>query len=731
MFDILIWFAGIAVLLWLIGRLLVRLLSRLVPNVGRAMGRYIPRSSEQTLLLVVLALLTALITARPHWAPWNMVISRERLATLQPEALLGAAAALFALLLFATTQVGALEKAARSENTYLGKNVDTYLFGRSRIVKSLSLPVFHLAICALFITPLFWQSLPNSEITWSPQGAATSLGFSPQLLAIALWCACFAVVAGTLLLNVFVTLRNSMVGFRAPFSIDLRIERGIEQTAALVYRELFRKKQTELSTKTRRWLSDVFTDAAQLPSDEQQKYLFLTIATLEYHRRRDDIDGKIADQFNKVSRVPLHHRENRWNAWMRRRRYARITQNLRARTDIALQRARAILKFLDTNVVAPEVFDSLVRQCIEEATEGDNLYAKIFGSQHQHEDAENSCVKREAEHIEAEHILVQPLHNVPELRVRHRPVPRRDGTEPPVQKLPMFIYRALAEVMLPGLGHTNPSRAAVSLIADVIQSAEGLKDPRSREIILRLLVNAFKQCTITHRADQESIDIGQLQQCVTRRRTNDRGATSGDAKGFVEIAEEEAFGTLTSTNSLQPAALNTLLAIVTGWRVPCALLTQLFWGVRGNRPLQSAQLSPFLDAHRRTDWDPHWAREKTAAFIVRSSLNYFVDAPEVQWLFESLNRPLSVDLCVDFLRQEEFLPISDFGLLQFVQWHVIASPPAPRGASAASYAIPEQYVRQLIGSRAAIEAFGNQWDTHDKNGADTVRGLLLEFPSEK
>ena len=201
---------------------------------------------------VLLSALTVMIAARPDSAPWNLVTSPATSGTLQPEVLLGASAALVALLLFATSQVVTLEKASQSTNTYLGKNFDTYLFSRSRRVKSLSLPVFHGAIGALFVIPFLFQQLSSSQIAWPSSEGGASLDFSWQLLAIAFWCASFATVAGVLLLNVFVTLRNSMLSFRAPFSIDACTEWENEQNTARVYRELFRAKQDNRTAKMRR-----------------------------------------------------------------------------------------------------------------------------------------------------------------------------------------------------------------------------------------------------------------------------------------------------------------------------------------------------------------------------------------------------------------------------------------------------------------------------------------------
>src|SRR5699024_8162703 len=128
-------------------------------------------------------------------------------------------------------QLRNLEKELISDNQFMGENLDTYLAHRSRVVRVLGLPIFHVAIGALFIMPLVWYSLPESIDPDAIELSIPAVIASPQLLAIAFWCASFGAVSGILLLNVLGALRNSTVGFRSPTGLKRRVRADLRQAA--------------------------------------------------------------------------------------------------------------------------------------------------------------------------------------------------------------------------------------------------------------------------------------------------------------------------------------------------------------------------------------------------------------------------------------------------------------------------------------------------------------------
>lgn len=731
MSKFLLWFVVPFVLLWLVGWVLNRLrprIARKFHSVLQKTERHLPQGMlpiEHTLFGLALGGLMVVIATFPHWGPWGFIVRPATDATLQPGVLLGSAAALLALLIFAANQVQNLERDAGSGHLYLGQNINTFLARRSRIVKILALPIFHVAISALFILPLVWSSLP-------PSAEASTLGsgllpgdWTLQLVTIAFWCASFGAVSGVLLLNVLGALHNSTLGFRAPTGLKMRIRFELGDRSDQTYTELFSGAHG-FRHEMYQWIAGCVEEASKLPHEQQRIYLHETVGSFKYRIHQEKTIKKCSKILKKLE--PSRDASTvgkRLAPWLLKYRVNRAENLLQKRSNLAYERTRAMLTSLPDTDLTHEARDWLIKQCIIEVSSYDQHATRFLDGEFFSIEKRNQT-HQDRFYREARGILTRPAHKISELNGYARWYPR-DQKSPCVEILPTFIIRTLAAILLPR-NSKEDSKVSVEILQNIIGAADRLSHERTRDHALRHLVTAVIDCTIITRSDSETLPMNVL---ATRNRMSGdaRHLEHSNRKSRELIIEEQTVTALTANTDLRPEAQAALLELLTGWLRPTVLLYLLFYRARTHRILSSSELQPFYQALNSY----RWARLDTRAealrsalrFFKKSNLNHFVTAEAVTWLFRALGKPLTLEMCVAFLKAN----IAELSLLQFIQWRVLASEELSYDGTS-ELEIERDIRRQLIVSKPEIQQFAKEWRTVNPITASELEMMLLRFPSE-
>lgn len=734
---IILWVIGSLAIIWIVGWILSRGLPMVVGKTSLGLSRVndrLPlfmRPIEHTILCLLLGSLTIFIAKFPDWPPWRFVVGQQAQAQLHPGTLIGASAALLALLLFAANQLRNFEKESSSDNQFMGENLDTYLAQRSRIVRVLGLPIFHVAVGTLFIIPLVWYWLPDNIDTHVLWSFVPSVIAAPQLLAIAFWCASFAVVSGILLLNVLGTLHNSTLGFHRPTGLKLRVRADLRQTAESVYTAFFRYGEEGRRDEIYLWTSKILKQAGYLPADQRVDYVNLMLGSLSYRALREESRGKYLKLRKKlqVTKAKTSPTLKAASSCRRKRRVSRAKNILRVRTELAYGRMWAILEYLRNHDLSQHLQARLIGICLDEARQTDNDCERILGISW----SEGGIKQRkQADDLTgyAYDILTRSRGQIPEIAggFRHYSLDTEEG--PRLQGLSAFVYRSLGRALFPSSG---ASRAPATQVEEIVSAANTLFDQQTREYALRQVLMAMIDCTIINRQSDETIEINQLETMLRRRNSyvpEPRNAAN-TPKSFEKIIEECAFYSLVSNTRLEPYQRTALLAVTSRQQAVIVLLYLLFYGVRSSAPLQVVDLHPFLPSLRDFRWgsgvDNHSVRRAAANYIQDSNVSHFVGDPEVHWLFDALEEPLSVELCVKFLEQRDQGRFMDFGLLQFVQWRVIAAETS-YVVHRNHQSIAPSHTQQLHQAKLQVQEFAKDWQVVDPVIANMLDDLLLQFP---
>lgn len=735
--EIILWIIGSVVIIWVVGWVLSRGLPQLVRKTSiwlSGVNDRLPlsmRPIEHALLCILLGSLTLLIANFPNWPLWRFIVAQDAQAELHPGTLIAASAALLALLQFAANQLRNLEKDAISDNQFMGVNLDTYLAQRSRIVRVLGLPIFHIAICALFIMPLVWFSVPETIDSDSFGSYVPSVIASPQLLAIAFWCASFGTVSGILLLNVLGTLRNSTLGFRSPVGIKHRVRLELRQVVKSVYTEFFRLDDKDAATEIFLWTSKILGNVSDLPADQRVDYVNETLGALKYKALRE----RSQDKFVKVQKnlqlfdantvATLKQKPSR----LRQRRLSRAKYILRIRAELAYGRTWAILEYLQNHELSQHLQTRLVDICLEEARQFDNDCGR-FPWFNWTEGYVSERIEDGHLNAEAYKILTRPLDQISDIDRGFRPYSAGREEAPRVVLLPAFVYRSLARGLLPSYGG---SRLSVTLVEKIVSAANGLQDRRTRGYAVREVMKAIIDCTIVSRRQDEAIEINQLEKMLSQNGRYASSLTRGTKgrKSLDTFIGECAFSALVVESHLEERQRSALLRVVSGEQALGALLYLLFYGVRSYSALQAADLRPFQlglrDFRLGAGANNQSARVAVARFIQSSNINHFVGAREVEWLFDALEEPLAVDVCVNFLEQRDQSRFYDFGLLQLLQWRVVAAE-ALYVPYSSFKSIAPSHNKQLIQAKPQVQDFADDWRAVDPVTANRIEQLLLQFP---
>lgn len=731
MSEFLGWFLIAFVFLWLLGIML----NIFLPRVARIFNKvlqdaspFLPRALlpiEHTLLSLIAGGLTVLIATFPYWAPWEFIVIPSFQATFQPGVLLGAATALLALLLFAANQLQSLERDSGSGNLYLGENVNTFLARRSRIVKILALPIFHLVIFALFIVPLIWTALPSHSEAPTLGSAVPPEEWSAQLVAISFWCASFGLVSGVLLLNVLGALSNSTLGFRAPSGIRRRIEFELREISERDYAEILKGKQN-LREEMYQWVAKRVDEASKLPQSEQVTYLKNTISSRKYTTHQDRAVSKCGRLITRCQAGLKESAEGkRLASWVFKWRVARVAKCLKKHLEPARGRARALLRALQRNDLTDDARNLLVAQCLAEARSSDRHLVELVG-------AEFFNVERPStpnqDHFRREvlGLLFSPANRIEDLR-GYGPRYSRSETAPTVATLTTFILGGLVTVLFPNTSNHGGSGSSVQMLHEILATADGLTHGPTRELALKRLISSVIDCVIVHRADAEALPFDVL---TTLRRTGEEASFSSQSarKSAQLLIEEQAMDALKTGVDLQPEVRSALLKLLPQRRKPAALLYLLFHRARSSQVVTLNDLQPYyvaLGGYRGASSKQRDTALKVAwRTIKESNLNHAVSPGVVKWLFYALEEPLTLGLCIEFLKTS----ISDLTLLQFIQWRVLASEVYHPDFGRRVLLTPK-IRRQMVWAKPEIQEFAKEWRAVDYLVASKIDTLLLRFPS--
>ncbi|WP_103062384.1 hypothetical protein [Actinomyces qiguomingii] len=225
---------------------------------------------EQVATVLFLAGATTWVLRHPESPLWQEVTGAD---ASPRQVMLASAFGLIVLITFTvTTSAGAVrDRTSQNTTTYLGQHEHDYLVTRSGITGFLWAPIFPLLIVFLFTVPTA-EPLLTDSFSWTltfPRPLEVIIGelsivIPVRLLTLSLWCSAFAVVAVSLLLNLTLMLRASMIRLLSPGYVRYIIKRDVEDFYARALTRITRLDVQEQREKTRgltKWTVDLFARA--------------------------------------------------------------------------------------------------------------------------------------------------------------------------------------------------------------------------------------------------------------------------------------------------------------------------------------------------------------------------------------------------------------------------------------------------------------------------------------
>lgn len=674
---------------------------------------------ERTLIAALITTLTACILSFPNWGAWASIVARAHADHISSTRLLGAAAALLALLLFAANLLHSMHKDSGHGRTYLGENLQTFEASRSWATRLLGEPLFHLAVLSLFALPLMQPALPF-VVTTPPVGVIPEVSFKPHELTLALWCSCFAIVGGALILNVLGTLRSSAMGIILPESAEWRVEDAIEKRSTAAYKRLFNPSQPAGRSGSERWTRRRLNEARNLPYNEQIPYLIRTIGAPNYTILNEALVEKYDTAVNKaLSASDLTVRT--WRTLRRlqcEHRLNRAQRSLKQAHKVMFGRVTALLNHLRYRELTDSTTEWIVDQCLHDARIAAKMCSLASNESLGRAESDGfSAVKTAL--IDTRKTLLTAADRVPSLENPLRPYPMNANPAPKLEKIPAFIFQSLAEL----LSASNEKRRLhlpESTLIHIIDGANDTSDIKTREYAVRKVIGGVLNESVTDRLPGTIVDRDLL-----RRRVSNHGkffegyyASTGDRVDVRKIVAQSAFGSLLSHDLGDVEATRALLKLVDGWHIPAAILYSLYYAQRSLQPLSVGDLRPFREilSHGRVEKiknDPH-ITEVCVDFLYSSPIDYFVTRAGLTWLLKSLRTGFSLGLCAEFLDQRERGTITDFDLRDFVLWRLVTNQVSGPYESDPRSTISSNIWSQLQHSMPEIEAILEEWRPIDR-----------------
>ena len=687
---------------------------------------------EHAALTLLIILISTFAMLFPTRAPWSLFPGVPR-DNGQALSLLGASAALLALLMFAANQVRAVEKDVATGERYLGINVDTFPVLRSRVIGILGLPIFHFAIVLLFVLPVAVM-LPLQAIMPNIQTLiGLSIDGSKQAIS-AIWGACFAVVGGALILNVVTVLRISTARILRPWTSRLGVEQSLLRQTGRDMTALLAENGHEAIGQ---WAYKNIGHAAALPNEEQQRYLELTLDGSSFGWNRasqltkfKSFEKKLKSLITKNERSTSGIRKA-LHDWRTSRLLQSAHDTFDSANNLLYGRSLGILRWLNApgQRTVDELHSWLVALCLRDAVTADTECAILFGiNPTAPGDSRFENMPAAMRHARA--TLLRPANAIPTIDGRTRCRPSYEEEQPEVEFFPVFVYRSLIEALLKGSNYGSPTNIAPNDLKAIFNWANNLKDLRTRELIVGELMMVTLEKTVADRVESESLERGLLRTMIPGHPSETRRpqVDASIGRSLEEIAEISACRILVSVPARTPELLSELLAFIRGWRLPAIFLFLLFCNHRPGSPMNAALLRCFRQPlHDRryletSDWENEFAEAHSYMSSTRARDLFSTD--DLKWLYTALGTPLGPQLCLDFLRQRDQGTMRDFGLTQFVQWHILMSGPTYDYYEEHFESVALDHRRWIGHAIPQIQEFENSWQLEDASAACRLQSLI-------
>ncbi|MCZ4327981.1 hypothetical protein [Brachybacterium paraconglomeratum] len=688
----------------------------------RKIKRRIPApfgSLHQVMLCLSAILLAGLLTAFPASGPWPAVMPSNAGSAPVTQMLTGAAA-LLALLTFGASKAAEVGTANLQGERYLGQVLTTYRYLHSPWTRFSQQPAFQVLVIYLFAAPLFLAFLPPTKVMNSFPGSP-SLGS----LTSALWCAAFALTGSVLIMQLVSSLRVTQFDAWQRRSVQRRIEWDLRDEAEEDWNEILgsRTRNEWSRSEVDGWVKHHIETMSELPLEQQKRYLDSTLhcrpLTNASHRHLEKacLRLTLANEAESTFTQRNHQntRINLWKlasaAWRIERRRVRAERTVEILATVHRVLVLALIDILAaTHVDAHEGADDertelnrfLTRSVLNSAEEIDRMHHKLrlVGAK--------SLADR----------LLSPSAAVSD-RPRSR-VPQHfasSANSPRVLTLTTRAFRNIAHIAYSSTPHGAASTVDQSL-RGLIEEAKNIRHQPTKDIVISDLITEFlRGVVIDGRTIQDSDDLKQLRNLG---RTPNASTTNREIAGLIE---QEAFSQLVSNGMLPPTTVTELLAYLSDWRIPCALLHDLLYARRSCRELSVKTLASYADARSnvpRSEIDNLETVEKYALSVLRgagSQTGHFTTNTGISWLIRSLREPLTPDLCLEFERRRQKMEIQELRTLEFIQWHFVAG--GRLGASVRSN--ENSALTELEQAAPSLWKFCHSWETKDRYRASELR----------
>ncbi|MGP9580358.1 hypothetical protein [Brachybacterium sp. AOP35-5H-19] len=719
---------------------------------------------DQILLCITAVAITSLITVFPHIGLWAAVVERTSDTLGDNAALLGAAAALLALLLFAATQARSAEREARSGGVFYGRALSTSQFTRSQWAMLLRLPAFQVMTVLLFIIPIALTVAPSTP---PEQFLGVELAGIPPLDRIlsASWCALFAIVGGVLILNATSSLRSSVLEVMDPLRAHQQIQDDVEDDSRRAWNRWATSRPRGRSSEPEEWVTQHISFAKDLPAEEQAAYVRATVGNVGLNRATWAQFVTAERDLKRAARFTARARRNRStqrlaqmrrniSGWRGTRRAKRAKSRLEAVQSAHQAMVVACADAFESQHLSGDIRRELIRSTQRSAAAMDRMHryleqalertAQSFGTKVVAKETARGALPVQvtasstSEVIEATRVAMT-LHNLllsqerelPSLR-SSLPLPwNEDEGSPEVLRVSALSYRALAIALFPRFSPERTSATAGIPLRELLTIADSIGHDQTRAYALDQLISSFMDCVILHRNDDEPIEISALESFVPRRNAPDTDLglhPSSAHRPLSTIIEDCASSFLMDNTGLAPEKTATLLKLVKAPSHYSALLFDLTYARASSKRLPAHLLEPFSVALRFRSISDDAELQEIQEHIVRafssSFASHLLSPRAIRWLVGALQTRLTVELCQQFEEEIAAHRGRSFGILQFIQWHLLAGigfgTSAPRDGH--SEAAP---TGSMLGdAKVELWRFYEEWEQVDRHSASSL-GLFL------
>lgn len=688
-------------------------------------------------LYLVLVGTFALILHFPAQAPWGYIADPARADEVRPLPLLGAAAGLIALLTFAASHLKDVDKSAQAGELYLGRNLATYLPLRSWWIRVLPRPFFATITLTLFLIPLVLGALPQTE----DAGAEPYLlwaHFSLHQLATALWCACFAVVAAVLLLNLFSVLGNAPNVALRPNWIRRRIARDLQRRTRQEFAHLRSLDRRDQRHEAEAWAARHLQSMARLPTTEHETYLHRSIASIsilgaqEAERARILRSGRRLTKRRGTERHAPNESPHAASSWFHARRHEALRRDLDREERIEVGFVSAALRALASGNISPGARNTLNAMCLRAAATADRLHVELVALQR----GELTTWPADGvTSIAMETMLATPNDIDAHLGGHLRTLGWQEREEAQVLKVAGLVFERLTPLVFDADAQDEVASSSSRTAEELIDSANRLTHASTRERALSTVADAAVRFATT--SSNSSTDAAQTSlrwKVEGPNRTWSAAARDLQKSDIALAIESAAASQLVSGIAPAEAQISRLLELIDDWRIPASLLHHMYYGRRSHTRLTSNQQHAFASALRRmpdSDDETGYHPENIAGFLTSSgTTGHFVSGDGVRWLLEARKKTLSLELCADFIRQADRRLFSDFHFADFLIWHLLSAriPIYAEHFRTSLSRKSKRAAKSLGGERREIQLLADEWSQLDEFTASRMYSLLQAIP---